>query len=130
MQIPAYVVLAGGGMKVCALAGCLKAAEEWGVEFRGFGGTSGGALLAALACSGYSGNELERIITKEFKFEKLLHDGGKDLLKLKRVADSMENPVSAARQIWKHRRPLATIHKEFGLYEPRYLTDFLREKIL
>ncbi len=33
----AYAILDGGGVKGAALAGCLKAAEELGIEFAGYG---------------------------------------------------------------------------------------------
>jgi len=33
----AYAVMDGGGIKGAALAGCLQAAEKFGIEFIGFG---------------------------------------------------------------------------------------------
>jgi NTE family protein len=55
----AYAILDGGGVKGAALVGCLKAAEELGIEFVGYGGTSAGSIIALLASVGYTVAELE-----------------------------------------------------------------------
>jgi NTE family protein len=51
----AYAVMDGGGVKGAALAGCLRAADDAGIEFIGFGGTSAGSIIAVLACVGFTG---------------------------------------------------------------------------
>ena len=63
----AYAIFDGGGVKGAALAGCLKAAEEQGIQFEGYGGTSAGALVATLAAVGYSADEI-RTTLKETSF--------------------------------------------------------------
>lgn len=51
--IPAFGIFEGGGVKGAALAGAVAAAYEFGVRFRGVGGTSAGAVVAALYAAGY-----------------------------------------------------------------------------
>ena len=48
----AYAVFSGGGVKGAAHAGCLNAAEQRGLRFKGFGGTSAGSIVALLASIG------------------------------------------------------------------------------
>jgi len=45
----AFVILDGGGVKGAALAGCLAAAEDRGIEIVAYGGTSAGSIVALLA---------------------------------------------------------------------------------
>lgn len=71
----AYGVFDGGGIKGAALAGALAAAEDQGIKFTGFGGTSAGSMVAFLAAVGYSGKELgEALISQDLN--DLLDDGG------------------------------------------------------
>jgi NTE family protein len=60
-QLPpkAYAILAGGGVKGAALAGCLYHAHRLGIEFVGYGGSSAGALVATLAAIGCTPDELQ-----------------------------------------------------------------------
>ncbi|WP_279131074.1 patatin-like phospholipase family protein [Photobacterium phosphoreum] len=69
----AYAVFEGGGVKGAAFAGALKAAEEHGVNFIGYGGASAGSIVAFLATLGFSGDEI-LIIMKSFSFNKLLDE--------------------------------------------------------
>ena len=63
----AYGIL-DGGVKGAALAGCLAAGEEQGVQFLGFGGTSAGSIVATLASVGYNGKGLgELLVGLEFE---------------------------------------------------------------
>ncbi len=71
----AYGIFDGGGVKGAALAGCLAAAEEQGVQFLGFGGTSAGSIVATLASVGYSGKELGELLVG-LEFNTFLDDGG------------------------------------------------------
>lgn len=65
--MPADAVLSGGGIKVIGLAGAIAAAEEFGYRWESVGGTSGGAIIAALIAAGYTGRDLGRIL-QEFDF--------------------------------------------------------------
>lgn len=64
----AYAILDGGGVKGAALAGCLKAASDFGIEFVGYGGTSAGSIVALLAAVGYTGDELRDLMIHDLKF--------------------------------------------------------------
>lgn len=55
------LVLSGGGAKGLAHIGALKIIEEAGVKVDYIGGTSMGAIIAALYSAGYSANELDSI---------------------------------------------------------------------
>lgn len=56
------VVLSGGGAKGYAHIGALKVIEEAGVKIDYIGGTSIGAIVGALYASGYSPEELEKVM--------------------------------------------------------------------
>ena len=56
------LVLSGGGAKGYAHIGALKVIEEAGVKIDYIGGTSIGAIIGALYASGYSADELEKIM--------------------------------------------------------------------
>ncbi len=56
------VVLSGGGAKGYAHIGALKVIEEAGVKIDYIGGTSIGAIVGGLYASGYSADELEKIM--------------------------------------------------------------------
>ena len=60
--IKVNAVFEGGGVKGIGLAGGVKAAEEFGIEFNGLAGTSSGAIVAALLASGYTADEMRNII--------------------------------------------------------------------
>jgi len=56
------VVLSGGGAKGYAHIGALKIIEEAGIKIDYIGGTSMGAIVGGLYASGYSADELEKIM--------------------------------------------------------------------
>lgn len=113
----AYAVMDGGGVKGAALAGCLLAAEEAGVQFVGYGGTSAGSIVALLACVGYSGAELDRLMTEELNFGKLLSEVEKPLAKLKQLPKDIEglNAFNAISRLLKYRKTFAVLNKDLGL---------------
>lgn len=55
---PAFAIFSGGGAQGIALAGAYQAALDSGFEFKGFGGTSAGAMIAIMAATGMSGNDI------------------------------------------------------------------------
>ena len=77
----AYAVFDGGGVKGAALAGCLAAAQNIGIEFVGYGGTSAGSIVALLAAVGYSGKELRDVLV-ETPLTDLLDDRGEALKRI------------------------------------------------
>lgn len=61
------LVLSGGGVRAFAHVGVIKALEENNIPIDYITGTSGGALIGSLYACGYSGVEIEAIVTaKEF----------------------------------------------------------------
>src|SRR5690554_5364095 len=56
------LVLSGGGAKGYAHIGALKVIEEAGIKIDYIGGTSIGAIVGALYTSGYTADELEKIM--------------------------------------------------------------------
>ena len=67
------LVLSGGGAKGFAHVGVLKEIEKAGLQIDYIGGTSMGAIIGALYASGYSTDQIERVI-EESDFMKLLQD--------------------------------------------------------
>lgn len=72
----AFGIFDGGGVKGAALAGCLAAAEDHGVQFVGYGGTSAGSIVATLAAAGYNGREVLDLMKSDFAPLRLLDDDG------------------------------------------------------
>lgn len=129
----AYAILDGGGVKGAALAGCLQAAQDRGIEFVGYGGTSAGSIVALLACVGYTGRELRRIMVEDpaFEFTKLLDDHGKDLERLRSMAKKFESS-SNLKKVWtilNNLKLLNKINSNLGLYCGDNLENFLLEKV-
>jgi NTE family protein len=122
----AYAILDGGGVKGAALAGCLKAAEEQGIRFEGYGGTSAGALVATLAAVGYSPDEL-RTVLRELKFTSFLDDEGIALRRLQRIprTATLRRPF----KMWSDYRFISRAIATLGLYPGRPLKAFLLRKI-
>jgi NTE family protein len=129
----AYGIFDGGGVKGAALAGCLAAAEEQGVQFQGFGGTSAGSIVATLASVGYNGKELGEILVG-LEFNTFLDDGGD---RLDHARSQFEQISAALRGGWwsklracfKARLLLKSLGVELGLYAGEPLKRFLAEKI-
>lgn len=55
-------VFEGGGVKGISLVGAVRAAELGGVSFHKVAGTSSGSIVAALLATGYTAEEMKRII--------------------------------------------------------------------
>lgn len=129
----AYAILDGGGVKGAALAGCLKAADQRGVEFVGYGGTSAGAVVALLAAVGYTAQELEHVVVDEIEFTRFLDDDGVALGDLQRLGDSLGasrwNLLRAGYALLARRRLLAAVANKLGLYHAARLRRFLLEKV-
>lgn len=75
-----YVIMEGGGVKGCALAGALAAAENIGIQPVGYGGSSAGALVATLGAAHYTGREIgDKLI--DMDLARLLDGKGETLKK-------------------------------------------------
>jgi NTE family protein len=70
----AYAVLQGGGVKGAALAGAVSASHDSGIRFAGYGGTSAGAIVAALFATGYQGYEIREMLLAPAHPRKFLDD--------------------------------------------------------
>jgi NTE family protein len=88
LRIRAYAIFDGGGVLGAALAGSLKAAEDQGIKFVGFGGTSAGSIIATLGAVGMSGEAIERAIV-DTPFLAFLEDGGRPVARLRRRVDRL-----------------------------------------
>ncbi|WP_438311957.1 patatin-like phospholipase family protein [Sporosarcina sp. FA9] len=64
-------VFSGGGLKGFALVGALQVLEEKGFRFKRIVGTSAGAILACFIAAGYTGKEIEEMLSEQ-NFEELL----------------------------------------------------------
>ncbi|HEY8552492.1 MAG TPA: patatin-like phospholipase family protein [Thermaerobacter sp.] len=64
----ADAVLSGGGVRAIALVGALEVAEERGYRWVNLGGTSAGAIVAALRAAGYTPVEMRQLMeTVDFR---------------------------------------------------------------
>lgn len=131
--LKAYAIFDGGGVLAAALAGALKAAER-DIEFVGFGGTSGGSLVAALAAVGYSGAELEAILVNE-PFTSWLDDDGGPVRDFKQTTDTIAKALDRGglrgtlTALWMLRRLSRTLRTSFGVDSGEALTRGLLAKI-
>lgn len=62
MRVKVNGVFEGGGVKGISLVGALRAAEMNDVAFHNVAGTSSGSIVAALLATGYTAEEMKRII--------------------------------------------------------------------
>lgn len=104
----ADAVFSGGGVRAIALVGAMEVAEERGYEWVNLGGTSAGAIVAALRAAGYRPAELRRLI------EDVDFDRFRDRDLLDRI------PLAG---------PLLSVLLENGLYEGDELESWLEETL-
>lgn len=100
------LVLEGGGVKVIALIGAIRALEENGYTFERISGASAGSIVAALVAAGYSMSELEETFSN---------------LDYKKFADA--GPLSRLGIIGK----TASLISKKGVYEGAYMRSFMYE---
>lgn len=62
------LVFEGGGVKGIALAGAFAELDARGYEPRCVAGTSAGAITASLVAAGYTGPEIEKVVSEEMHF--------------------------------------------------------------
>jgi NTE family protein len=133
----AYAILAGGGVKGIAHAGCLAAAEDKGIEFIGFGGASAGSIVAALAAVEYSGREIREMM-KNIAFTEFLEDRGVKLDRMKKFSQqlflldglSVLNGWTLYRSYGREKDLIRKLYEDSGLYKATRLEKFLEEKIM
>jgi NTE family protein len=103
----ANAVFQGGGVLGIGLIGALSVMEQRGYTFEHVAGTSAGAIAASLVASGYSAQDVLRMIN-DLPFERMMD---MDLL------SKLTLPVSV---------PFHLIH-DLGVFEGKYLEDHLRD---
>lgn len=57
-------VFSGGGLKGFALVGAYQVLEEKGYRFQNVAGTSAGAIIASFIAAGYTGKEIEKMLSE------------------------------------------------------------------
>lgn len=132
----AFAIFDGGGVKGAALAGCLAAARDSGIEFMGYGGTSAGAIVATLAAAGFSGEDIRELIKGKLHPKRILDDEGVLFGEAERTLKSILSDttsdawvLSKMYRVWKHFHSpfFKTIIKEHGLYDGHVLINALLE---
>ena len=136
----AYAVLDGGGVKGAALAGCLDAAADQGIEFVGYGGTSAGAIVALLASVGYNGRQICCLMKGDVHPKKLLDDDGVALQQARQHLQRVTNIFSSdrwlvgkawdLRKLWKEASGMVGgLWTHGGLYDGQRLRKTLFDLI-
>lgn len=133
----AYAILAGGGVKGVAHAGCLAAAEKKGLELVGFGGASAGSIVAALAAVEYSGEEICEML-KDTAFTEFLDDKGEKLERIKEISKqffsfngmTIRNGWTLYRAYSKEKDLIRKLYEDSGLYQAPRLEQFLRARMM
>ena len=122
----AYAVFDGGGVKGAALAGALKAAQTNGIEFVGYGGSSAGSIVALLATVGYTGDELEGVMTEELSLASVASEIKGPLAGLKALQQDLSHPSLAA--LWRlraHKTLIGRLSERLGFSDGQAFTERL-----
>lgn len=117
-------MLDGGGVKGAALVGCLKAAEDAGIDFIGYGGTSAGSIVALLASLGYTATEMHDIIVEQ-DFSSLLDDDGRALTQLRNSVQNSSGMIRALASGVSNYGLIKQLMQNKGLYDGAKFKDFL-----
>ena len=146
ITVPAFGVFAGGGAKAAVFPGCLAAAREWNIEFQGYGGSSGGAIVAALAAAGYTAEEIrDKLIEVDLR-EVFLRDKGQKLRSLAKMVEALGHQVQKTptqggllrtphqfsvllRVVWGVSRLLAKFGTDSGLYSAAEIRAFINRHL-
>jgi NTE family protein len=126
----AFGIFDGGGVKGAALAGCLAAAEDQGVQFVGYGGTSAGSIVATLAAAGYKGREVLDLMKGDFAPSRLLDDDGTRLKLAQSCQERAAALIKSKKPKWLKLNAAASLYGEVesllsgkGLYSGKRLRD-------
>src|ERR1019366_788749 len=126
----AFGIFDGGGVKGAPWAGCLAAAEDHEVEFVGYGGSSAGSIVAALAAAGYNGREIWNLMKNDFAPLRLLDDDGTRLRKAQSCQERASALIKAKKSKWRKLSEATSLYGEAeallsakGLYPGKRLRD-------
>lgn len=78
-ELEAYAILSGGGAWAAAHVGALKAAKDLGIKFLGYGGTSGGAIVASLAAVGVAPEKMRDLLKSTLHPRNILSEAGQQI---------------------------------------------------
>ena len=116
------------------MAGCLAAAQEQGIEFVGYGGTSAGSMVALLASAGYTGREVGELL-KNLDFRDLLDDKGTALSQahpcITRLFKALEDSWWGGKlwELWGVSSLVNSLGDKIGLYHGQELKQYLLKQI-
>jgi NTE family protein len=121
-SIQAYAILEGGGAKGIALAGALQAAENAGLTFAGYAGTSAGSIIALLSVVGYSPDEIRDLLVSN-EFEPLFLGDAAPYVRAYRQGGFL-------RLAWFRHWPMSIrLAMRLGLADAQKFKDFLLERM-
>lgn len=121
-------------MRGAALAGAMHVAQRNGVRFIGYGGTSAGAIIALLACVGYTGEEIGNLLIEK-EFSEFIADGGKALEEAKKKLTNLTEKqnflgrIKAAAAMQGTLDLFKKLTKFYGLSDSAPMRDFLTKKV-
>jgi NTE family protein len=120
----AYAIFDGGGVKGVALAGALKAAQDSRIEFVGFGGTSAGSIVALLATVGYTGEELEGVMTEDLALKDVAEELEVPLKALPKIVNTLSSPgLLLGPKLFPHRKIFKVLAQNLGFSSGKKLSD-------
>jgi len=118
-------------VKGAALVGGLKRLEDAKVKFLGYGGSSAGAIVAALKAVGYSAPEIREEMDRKPFIDFL--DGFKHDINWKKLIEEfpelkLKNSINVLRYMWKHHilSIIKTIVISKGLYDGNDFSRWLK----
>ena len=108
----------------------MAAAEDKGIEFIAYGGTSVGALVGLLASVGFTGQDLKAVLI-DLDLRSLLDDGGRSLARLQQLYGFVASRFSPSKALRAVRAlpPLLRLYHNLGLYEGKKVEGFLIERV-
>jgi NTE family protein len=122
--VRAYAVFGGGGAKGAALAGCLKAAQDNKIDFRGYGGTSAGSMVALLAVVGYTGAELREVMIDKVPWKSVAAELERPKKESKEIMAVLSDPgLWMGWRLRKHQSMLQTLFTKLGFSDGSILSE-------
>ena len=132
-------IFEGGGAKGLAHVGALKATENRNISYKSVGGTSAGAIIAALVAAGFTADELfdpQNVASSLFKID-FLDFLDKDTWRSVQAIFSAFRKIKASRfpklksiyYYWKFRNTIDLLITEKGLFDTQKFCEWLEEAL-